>query len=167
MSFIDSINTPETWRWAISTVITVISIFGAAYFAQRVFNRNARIREDRERRLLGLKELLTLAHELSVLLIDMGGSRKQVNEDWSKMLHCINKAYSIEALLNLELKDSIDQIENDLNLLSTYQEEALKDNPTDEDVPLPAVSNEIQQKFSTSIGSLTKGIIDKFNAIEK
>ena len=51
------LSTWEFWKWFLSTSITVGSIFGAAYWAQGIFNRNALKREDRDRRLNALIEI--------------------------------------------------------------------------------------------------------------
>ena len=48
----------EFWQWVISTFITVCSIFGAAFWAQHIFNENARKRENRERRLKVIETLI-------------------------------------------------------------------------------------------------------------
>jgi hypothetical protein len=167
MTFIESMNTPETWRWAIGTAITVLSIFGAAYFAQKVFNKNARIREDRERRLLGLEEILTITHELAALLNDMGKSIEQIDNSWNKMILAILKAHSINTLLGFELNKSINRVENVVKQLGYYLEDNLDKCRTDEDEPFHAVSKEIRASFISSITTLTNEIVVTFNSTEK
>ncbi len=54
-------------RWAISTFLYIIGAFGAAYWAQSIFNGNARKRENRERRLSHIEDCITSCFELEDL----------------------------------------------------------------------------------------------------
>ena len=75
------------------------------------------------------------------------------------MLYALDKAQSIDSLLDFDLKHSIEEIENDLNQLSSYHEESLQEYPTDEDEPHPAVSDNLRSQFATSIGALTRRLL--------
>ncbi len=52
------LSTWEFWQWVIDKVIYLAAIFGAAYWAQRIFNKKAQGRENRERRLQRIEEMI-------------------------------------------------------------------------------------------------------------
>ncbi len=165
MSFFDCINTPETWRWAISTVVTVLSIFGAAYFAQRVFNKNARIREDRERRLQALQEILTNIHELASLQNKIEVANKDRGENWNRMLLITLKIHSINLLLKFGVHKDIKNVECAIKSLGDYLKENLSN--TDTSQPIQAIDKSILSNLTSSTGALIKEVIRKFNSIEE
>ena len=87
------------WLWAMDKLITVGTIVGAALIAQHIFNKNARKRENRERRLLKIDECLILAEEL----IDPIGNFLRSN-DQNLEKHYIAL---IKQLLRLKVYDTI------------------------------------------------------------
>ncbi len=68
-------STPEKWeywKWVIERIVYIVTVVGAAYWAQRIFNNNARDRENRERRLKNIEsmvaDMLSMHHELMDLI---------------------------------------------------------------------------------------------------
>ncbi len=63
-------NTSEAplWFWALDKFITVSTLLGAAYGAQYVFNKNARVRENRERRLKVLHDAMNSLHGIELII---------------------------------------------------------------------------------------------------
>ena len=55
------------WLWFLDKVITLLSIGGAAWWAQNIFNDKAKIREDRERRLKITQNMLANTNQIDDL----------------------------------------------------------------------------------------------------
>lgn len=116
----------ENWRWTISTSITIISIFGAAYWAQSIFNKNALKREDRDRRLNSLIELNEVIMSLQVDVVVKSGKIDYLLHKFNDLngklihmktligLHELNITTSLERFSDglLEFRLTLDELES-------------------------------------------------------
>ena len=77
---LDSTTWP-IWFWALDKFITIISIIAAALIAQNIFNKNAKSRENRERRLKVIEKLIETTTSLNATWNQM--KFKKSSEDLS------------------------------------------------------------------------------------
>ena len=97
----------EFWKWLLSTSITVVSIFGAAYWAQGLFNRNALNREDRDRSLNALIEINEMIRDVQPFALIGGGEidvvMRKFNDQSARFIHL----QSLNEMHKLNINDEI------------------------------------------------------------
>ncbi len=106
----------------INILVPMVTVFIAMYGAQHIFNKNARRREDRERRLKALEKLLTDANETGDLLQDYLLSR--TNDSVAKNTILRNKLFSMLTLAKIyfhALINPINTVTGKLNHLHAMQ----------------------------------------------
>jgi len=162
----------ENWRWAISTSITIISIFGAAFWAQSIFNRKALQREDRDRKLNSLiainDVIFSIQSDIEITQIDLTYLMLKYNNLNMKMLH-------IQTLINLHgfgLKNSFDLIEEGLKEYSDFVNELKLSDPTDEKADFDKIVKErvieiIRSRIIAPLDQMLLDIVEQFHEIEK
>ncbi len=106
-SFIQDIyclfSTWEFWKWFLSTAITVGSIFGAAYWAQGLFNRNALNREDRDRRLNALIEINEITMDIKSTIVNIGENIDKLRINYNDTNRKFRHMRSLNSLHDLKI----------------------------------------------------------------
>ncbi len=75
------------WVWFLDKSITIGAIFGAALLAQKIFNENARIREDRERRLKRVEKAIEISNQLRTIgRTFLNSNFEDYNENYAKLM---------------------------------------------------------------------------------
>jgi hypothetical protein len=75
------------WLWALDKLITIITIIGAALLAQYVLNKNAQMRESRDRRLKACEHLLEYVNITGDLYVEF---LKSNHENATELLSQLN-----------------------------------------------------------------------------
>lgn len=166
----------EHKRWAISTSLYIVGIFGAvgvAVLAQYIFNKNARKREDRERRLSAVQEIILNANLLDKTFFRYcSGS---INNSDDNFLAVISTSETINTLSLLyhfsDINSDLDQINEVLQ--SIHETINLKIEKFELDnQPLTGLINKIiglndRYEFSRHLAEIKIKAINIHNDIEK
>ncbi len=85
--FVLTVNGWEFWKWIIDKTVYIGGIILVAFLAQKIFNENARNRENRERRLLALERMMSITGDLLKTFNEYRGCEKisEVHDQYGKM----------------------------------------------------------------------------------
>lgn len=155
----------EFWQWVISTFITVGSIFGAAFWAQYIFNENARKRENRERRLKVIETLIETTTGLNATWNKMKITK--VSIDMSELsITLVSHIIKIRALADtyeLEVLENLNSFQDKIYELSEFFI-----NGDGKDIkhttPNKTYNDFLSKEIITSQGSKIRSIIDTLKA---
>ena len=111
-AFVVEVSKWENWRWAISTLITILSIFGAAFWAQSIFNKNALKREDRDRQLNSLMELCEVLFSLRADLEIKSGELRYLMQKFNDLNFKLIHIKTLVRLHDLKLSSSLNNLES-------------------------------------------------------
>lgn len=99
---VNSDNWP-IWVWFLDKSITIGAIFGAALLAQKIFNDNARIRENRERRLKRVEKSIEIADNLRTKAgVYLNSDFESYTENYTDLM---NSIVSIRTFSNVYFKN--------------------------------------------------------------
>ena len=100
----------DFWSWAISTFVTVGSIFGAAYCAQLIFNRNARTREKRERRLKALAQIVEKINSVYTFTSFSETEPSKLQDNYNHARHTTDHIEALIELYDFDLMNELDDL---------------------------------------------------------
>ena len=115
------------WLWLFDKTVTVGTIVGAAWWAQKIFNENARRRENRERRLKAIDKMHADIHEMGKLtndfifinIKDFSGITSDLSRNAAYLLSSV-EMYTPELKdIVLTFYNRLAEVTNDLNLKHT------------------------------------------------